>query len=959
MSEPAPLFCTIVAKNYLARARVLARSLRAHHPESTLEVLVVDDPEGLFDPAREGFRVRFLEDLALPHPREMTFRYGLVELCTAVKPFFLRRLLDEGHERVVYLDPDVQVFAPLRDALLGLRKHSLVLTPHLIAPARTRSWERDVLLAGAYNLGFVALREGEDTRRLLDWWADRCLTLCLEDPARGLYVDQRWMDLAPGFVALTHVLRHPGCNVARWNLEERPLAGTAEAPRASGEPLVFIHWSGLDPSRPDRLARFNEGRAVDTEPLRTLMRRYARELRECGQEACALWTYSHGRLSDGRTITPALRGLFREQPPGRFPDPFEARARDGFVAWARRGQPGRALRGVFGLASEARRTRWRRVADRVELRFPGAVGTGVARLWGLASGFVGPAAGDGGALMTHVLSIFDARPDLRAAFPQAFVEAHDAPRFVATLAEARGCGLSDDELERLRALLATRPGERLADLYRARPDIVGAFPGALGSPGDPRFLAWLRHSGRLEYGITEDEVLWFARGREQHVCLHVQALYRRRPEWQRAHPDAFTRLGRQAFLDFVRAESPPRISPGLATLDALCLPEGGELSPGAHETDLGAVARPALLVGWHHAPTGMGELARATRRALAAVSHPTATAEVRGDAALEAAASGAGRAPIPILHLNAFEAPTVASLFPALLRQRPLVGYCTWEMGAAPAGWAKASSLFDEVWTLSAFSAGALAPSCPVPVLVFPPCLSPPQTQGRGRSDFGLAEDEFVVLFAFDLQSEMDRKNPLALALAFRRAFRPDDRARLVLKITSARERLPERRLLADATADLPVTILESTLERGAMGDLMRACDVYASLHRSEGFGLTLAEAMSLGRPVVATYYSGNLAFMSPWNSFPVPWTKAEVTRDTGPYRRGQTWAEPDVEAAAALLRRVFEDREGARVVAERGRADVLARLSPAAIGTEMANRLQRLGPFSARPDLLRKAERQ
>ena len=380
MSKPAPLFCTIVAKNYLARARVLARSLHTHHPESRLEVLVVDAALGLFDPAREEFRVRFLEELALPNPREMAFRYDLVELCTAVKPFFLRRLLDEGHDCVVYLDPDVQVLAPLREALEGLPPDGLVLTPHLIAPARSAHWERGVLLTGAYNLGFLALREGRSTRGLVDWWANRCLTHCLDDPERGLYLDQRWMDLAPGFVALTHVLRHPGYNVGRWNLEERPLTGPPEAPRVCGEPLVFMHWSGLDPSRPDRLARFDHDAAVDKEPLATLMGCYVGALRECGQDACALWTYSHGRLSDGRAITPALRAFFREQPKGRFQDPFDAGARDGFVAWARRAQPRGALRAAFGLGSPARRLRWQRLADRAVLRFPGPVGSVVARI---------------------------------------------------------------------------------------------------------------------------------------------------------------------------------------------------------------------------------------------------------------------------------------------------------------------------------------------------------------------------------------------------------------------------------------------------------------------------------------------------------------------------------------------------------------------------------------------------
>ena len=511
MSEPAPLFCTIVAKNYLARARVLARGLREHHEASAFEVLVVDRPDDLFDPAREAFRTRFLEDLELPSPREMAFRYGVVELCTAVKPFFLRQLLNEGHERVVYLDPDVQVMAPLTEVVEALRPDSLVLTPHLLAPAGAATWERDVLLAGTYNLGFVALHDGPETRALLDWWAERCSTLCLEDPARGLYVDQRWMDLAPGFVARTSVLRHPGYNVGRWNLGERLPTGPPEAPLVQGEPLVFVHWSGLDPARPDRLAGFGEGRPVSEEPLRTLMRRYARELSERGQEACALWAYSHDRLSDGTRISPALRALFRDQPKGRFVDPFDASARDGFVAWTRRTQRDGALRATLGLGNETRRVRWRRLADRAALRFPGVVGTSIGRLTEVVGRFARPAAGDAGALMTRVSSLFDTRADLRAAFPQAFVEVHDGPRFVATLAEARGGrGLSDDEATRLRALVASRPGERVADLYRARPDVRSAFPRGLDPSGDTPFLAWLRHSGRLEYGITEDEVLWFA-----------------------------------------------------------------------------------------------------------------------------------------------------------------------------------------------------------------------------------------------------------------------------------------------------------------------------------------------------------------------------------------------------------------------------------------------------------------
>ena len=210
-------------------------------------------------------------------------------------------------------------------------------------------------------------------------------------------------------------------------------------------------------------------------------------------------------------------------------------------------------------------------------------------------------------------------------------------------------------------------------------------------------------------------------------------------------------------------------------------------------------------------------------------------------------------------------------------------------------------------------------------MLVFPPCLTPPEPPRLGRSDFGLAEDEFVVLFAFDLQSEMDRKNPLGLVRAFRSAFRPGDQARLVLKVTSARERPPDMRRLAEATADLPVTILETALDRGAFQDLMRACDVYASLHRSEGFGLTLAEAMSLARPVVATHYSGQPRLHEPLEQLPRALDAGHGRARRGSLSPGRAWAEPDVEAAA----RRFGVLRGSRRRSRRGRAGPGGRPGP------------------------------
>jgi glycosyltransferase involved in cell wall biosynthesis len=274
------------------------------------------------------------------------------------------------------------------------------------------------------------------------------------------------------------------------------------------------------------------------------------------------------------------------------------------------------------------------------------------------------------------------------------------------------------------------------------------------------------------------------------------------------------------------------------------------------------------------------------------------------------------------------------------------IGYCTWELETPPRAWAGTARAFDEVWTLSHFSARALAPTSPVPVQVMWPAIpeaaeAVPEV-GTGRALLP-ADEAFTVLFVFDLWSRMERKNPLGLVEAFERAFCGDAGARLVIKAGGARQHPDELRRLREAAAGRRVLLLEEDLSRDEVLALMRACDVYASLHRAEGFGLTIAEAMALGKPVVATHYSGNTDFMTPWNSFPVPYRLVELPADDHVYPRGSVWAEPDLDAAASALRDIRRDPERARVVAERGRADVRAKLSAEACGRRMLTRLRSL----------------
>ena len=190
-----------------------------------------------------------------------------------------------------------------------------------------------------------------------------------------------------------------------------------------------------------------------------------------------------------------------------------------------------------------------------------------------------------------------------------------------------------------------------------------------------------------------------------------------------------------------------------------------------------------------------------------------------------------------------------------------------WEFGQAPAEWRRIASSLDEVWAPSRFVAHALREVLEVPVMNLTPGVEVGEVIPFDRSLLGIPQSHTLFLFIFDAGSVAERKNPLGLITAFRRAFRSDDKATLVIKARNLRSHPEEASRLRAAARQAGAIILDQTLHRGELNGLIQACDCYVSLHRSEGFGLTMAEAMLLGKPVIATGYSGNLDFMDRGNS--------------------------------------------------------------------------------------------
>jgi len=329
---------------YLPRARVLAETLRAAHPDWRLWAVLVDK----LPPAYEGRdalacfdRVLDAEDLGIPRFRAWLFRHDLIEACTAVKAAMLGYLLTEGADKVVYLDPDIAVFHPLAALASRLDSASVVLTPHQVAPNDTpiavSDNELSALRHGIYNLGFLAVRGDATGRAFAAWWADRLRDACFDDPPNGLFTDQKYCDLVPALFDRVAIERDPGWNVASWNLSRRRLCfDAAGGITVNGVPLAFYHFTKHGGVGDVMTERYAGGHHEPHE----LWRWYGRRLAAHAEPALAGLPWHYGRFSDGTPVPRAARLFYRQRPDlmAHFDDPFDV-AGDSLRAWLERNAP--------------------------------------------------------------------------------------------------------------------------------------------------------------------------------------------------------------------------------------------------------------------------------------------------------------------------------------------------------------------------------------------------------------------------------------------------------------------------------------------------------------------------------------------------------------------------------------------------------------------------------------------
>lgn len=470
--------------------------------------------------------------------------------------------------------------------------------------------------------------------------------------------------------------------------------------------------------------------------------------------------------------------------------------------------------------------------------------------------------------------------------------------------------------------------------------VMEAERGEGPEPPDPfdrenpdRFVAWLNAPD--QYG-------------PRHCSRFAYAIYCARHELQAHFPD-IGGADEARFADWLWRYGIEQESIPLELLPA----REGDHAAAAPATGTPAALEPGLnIAGYFRSEFGIGEAGRLAIRAVEAAGIPYATVTQHATFNPErhpfkerAIAAGTRPFDINLLCVNADATLAFAhEAGPSFFDGRHTIGYWFWEVAPLPHSMHGAFERVDEVWAATDYVADILRAAgrkpvftVPLPLLVPVPTVPPAITRER----LGLPE-RFTFLLLFDFLSVVERKNPLGLIEAFTRAFAPGEGPLLVLKSINGHLLLPQlERLRATVAARPDILSLDGHYSADEKNGLLAACDCYVSLHRAEGLGLTMAEAMALGKPTIATAYSGNLHFMTDENSYLVDYTLSAVPAGCEPYAVGSRWAEPDLGHAARLMREVYEHPREAAQRGERGRLDILERHGVGVSAAAIAERIE------------------
>jgi glycosyltransferase involved in cell wall biosynthesis len=299
---------------------------------------------------------------------------------------------------------------------------------------------------------------------------------------------------------------------------------------------------------------------------------------------------------------------------------------------------------------------------------------------------------------------------------------------------------------------------------------------------------------------------------------------------------------------------------------------------------------------------------------------------------------------INLIHINPYELPLAyLQLGNKVWDSHYDIAFWLWELEKFPEDWCNALNLVDEIWTPSEFASASIRQVTDKPVRTIPYPISAPTDANCTRETFSLPADMFLFLCMYDCNSTMERKNPMGALNAYKQAFSSTIQdVGLVIKVNNPQQK-DLQLLRKEFEGYSNIYILTDVLDKQRVNSLIACVDAYVSLHRAEGFGLVPAEAMLLGTPVIATNWSSNTEFMNPDVACMVDFALVTIQEDVGPYKKGNRWADPDIGQAAAFMRRLYQEPEYGRKLAENAQAYIQDHLSLERAATLIKNRIDEI----------------
>jgi glycosyltransferase involved in cell wall biosynthesis len=1020
---------TIVSNNYLHYARTLLKSAKHFHPEADLYCFIVDREMDFSNEITSEFKSINIISLPIPDIQDFIFQYTILELNTAIKPWAIEHLLVLGKNTVCYIDPDICLYSRLEMVEEALCSNAdIVLTPHLLAPIDDAKipTELDIKKTGTYNLGFIGVKDSQNTRSFIRWWQGKLQHDCIVDIKNGIFVDQSWVDLVPALFSKTYILRDPGYNVAYWNIAQRKIQKRDDKYLVNGRPLAFFHYSGFDYTRPGDFSKHQNRFSLNSldESTRTLVLDYSNRLRLNGGDRYKKLAYTYAKYDDGFMISDFVRSLYRsdlrlqEEYRGKPFSSSEMLFRPAvlghpalqkitiamYATWMGRDD----LQKVFNLndiASAIRFLEWFiaegenyydvQVVDRhrslltllgdtktreQDLIVYSKSASFLNRLYFTAlkrnvdpSGFdvYSPNCSTRTGRMKTFRSVI--RSGESRALPYYFIRyiksyllaANSSGNKISSL-HALNYNQSISECKHGDINEVTETFVNFSGLYEGDQDFLAA-----GFWISPKFTINIPHNyagGTISIEGNAFEDLWRKAEQSTPTLLTILLdgrIFKQTPiggdsEFAiRTEIPDFDKLLCSITIEVSSSFVPKNIQLGE---DARILSWRCRKISINEESIVDCVTSPYIfyepllptlagvnLVGYVTSEHGVGKVSRLLSNALNSadvlysaidVGHQVDTPKKH----LEIYNTTTTKSfPIDIFCVNADMSISVVDyLIDKGHKSICRIGFWHWEQTELPPVMQKAYGYFDEIWAPSSFVQDAIAKSSPIPVFKIPHAIQLQEVTRKNCDAFNLPRDKFLTLISYDFDSFQDRKNPLGAIEAYRRATENRADCALILKTTNAHKYPDDTRRLNLALNGINnVFIFDAFLSELDLQKLQNCCDCLISLHRSEGFGLNLAEMMALGKPVIATGWSGNMEFMTPMNSLLVNYELHPLDRDIGPYCKGLEWATPDILHAAALLRKLIGNKTLCASLGMRARSDIAGILSPEKVGLRVKKRLE------------------